>query len=1388
VKYPEEQSAVAEKATHFARLVPHPEKTSMTLPRQNLRSRSRCLSARARLAQAIETLESRRLMCSLHDNDLEQALVDDYLRNKNAAATDHNAAWYEPVDTTRTGHSAAGDVVPAGTTFSVNAAGLPLLTSRADGQGLKVFLDFDGYGTDTPFSTDADGSTFNASEQVSIYDTWRDIVSFFAPLDVNITTVQPATGGNNPAFIWHRISNSISGGAAYVGWFTNDRSNSWTGQDGGTTRHSGIAHEVGHQLGLSHQAEWDISGNKSNEYSDGFSNRDRPIMGIDFAQNVRSWFYGRNSNGTINMQDDLNIMTSIVGGQIDGYRPDDFAATLGGASLVPASGMVGGIIERIDDADTFRLVSTGGTYQIAATPTFESSVSPKIELLDVNGNIIAARDDADRRNTNNNAQEFSLNLDAGTYYVRVSGGGDYAEQGEYLLTAAPLPTDWTSQDIGAATIYRAGTAAYDPISNTLKQIGGGTDIWSNSDEFRFTSTTLTGDGSITARIDSLDNVDFNAKAGVMIRSTTAANSAHVYVGIKPSGQLDPIVRTSAGATAATVGNPSGATGPWVRLTRAGNLFTIERSSNGVAWSVYGTTTVVMESAVQIGFATNSRSARQQAYASFSGVAVTGALGMAAPTYNGLAAPTNLSAAATVIPSTSILLQWSAVAGAAGYAIERSVDGVTYTLLSSVGPTVTTSTDSNPYGAMRYFYRLSTIATDGTRSAPSTSVSVVNKPGAVTNPAASYAQPVIRYSSTQLLLNWTDVQGDNGYFIERSTAGGAYVHVKTTARNQNAYNDSNLAPNTAYTYRVRPLTTVGISPSATAPWTISAITPLAAAANFRVSARTATSLTLSWTDMTGESAYRVERSTDNVNWTTVGDSAVNSTAITDTNRAPLTRYYYRLRGINSVGQLGDASTAFAATPAATALPANWSNADVGNVPGAGAAAGTVGGTWTLIAAGNDIWNQADQFHYASRAVTGDGSIVARLTALEDTDFYTKAGVMFRASTAANAPYVFMHYSIGPGLQFEYRDSTGAASGNSFILASTARWLKLARIGNVFTASYSADGSTWTTAAARTVAMSSTATMGLAATSHNVDRLTLATFDNVATTGTGTNAAPIITAAAANPTTVIASTTTLSVAATDDGGAANLSYLWSVIAKPADVADPIFSINNTNSASTTTATFFAAGNYTFRVTVADAQGLTATHNVTAAVTLRTTGTFEFDKPQPQFSVLFNGDVGASLSASDLVLTNLTTGAVIPASQIVSSFVTASGTAVFTFTTGPNGTLPDGNYQAKLLAGSVAEASGVALAADATFSFFVKAGDANRDGTVDFADLVILSQNYNQVGKTFSAGNFDYDPEGRVDFADLVILSQNYNTTLAPIAAVIAPTKKPTKAMRGGAAAII
>jgi hypothetical protein len=103
--------------------------------------------------------------------------------------------------------------------------------------------------------------------------------------------------------------------------------------------------------------------------------------------------------------------------------------------------------------------------------------------------------------------------------------------------------------------------------------------------------------------------------------------------------------------------------------------------------------------------------------------------------------------------------------------------------------------------------------------------------------------------------------------------------------------------------------------------------------------------------------------------------------------------------------------------------------------------------------------------------------------------------------------------------------------------------------------------------------------------------------VGTGSTGGSGPVITTAAAASPGTVTGTTTGLSVSASDPAG--GLTYTWSATVMPSGAKAPTFSANGASAASLSTATFYAAGNYTFLVTVKDAAGLIATSSVGVTV---------------------------------------------------------------------------------------------------------------------------------------------------------------------------------------------
>jgi regulation of enolase protein 1 (concanavalin A-like superfamily) len=201
------------------------------------------------------------------------------------------------------------------------------------------------------------------------------------------------------------------------------------------------------------------------------------------------------------------------------------------------------------------------------------------------------------------------------------------------------------------------------------------------------------------------------------------------------------------------------------------------------------------------------------------------------------------------------------------------------------------------------------------------------------------------------------------------------------------------------------------------------------------------------------------------------------------------------GIRFSGDSPGAASA-AAVPAAAILP---TAGDIGSVSTAGSSVLT-GGEYRITGCGADIWNTAVGFQFARQIWTGDTVITARIKTLDDTDAWAKAGVMIRASADANAPFAGIYATPESGVVFQWRPATGIECSST--PASTVPipcWVRLARVGDTFTAYASADGRTWTVLGTTPIAMAPEVAVGLAVTSHNPSKAASSTMDSVTLVG-------------------------------------------------------------------------------------------------------------------------------------------------------------------------------------------------------------------------------------------------------------------------------------------------
>ncbi len=172
-------------------------------------------------------------------------------------------------------------------------------------------------------------------------------------------------------------------------------------------------------------------------------------------------------------------------------------------------------------------------------------------------------------------------------------------------------------------------------------------------------------------------------------------------------------------------------------------------------------------------------------------------------------------------------------------------------------------------------------------------------------------------------------------------------------------------------------------------------------------------------------------------------------------------------------------------------------------------------------GADIWDTTDQFRYAYKSLTGDGSMVARVDSLDGgPSTWAKAGVMIRQGVGTGSQHSLMCLTGGDGngASWQGRPDEGQASVNADATSPVAPpyWVRIERAGNTLTGSISADGENWMQLGdPRAVAMQDPVLIGLALTSHNTAVATSAEFSNVSFTGNVTGVWQIAEIGAAQP---------------------------------------------------------------------------------------------------------------------------------------------------------------------------------------------------------------------------------------------------------------------------------
>jgi hypothetical protein len=212
----------------------------------------------------------------------------------------------------------------------------------------------------------------------------------------------------------------------------------------------------------------------------------------------------------------------------------------------------------------------------------------------------------------------------------------YANYSEAGLTLTDV-RDWTEENVAELSLWFRGYPAsvgsfVESPAGTYTITASGADITGPADEFHFAYKTLTGSGSIVAKVESVQNTNQWAKAGVMIREALDPGSAHAMAFVTPGqGVVFEYRPLAGGNNLGAAGQQTGVTAPyWVKLERSlAGSFTASYSTNGTTWQPLPNTSMAniqMNANVYIGLAVTAHDASQTCEAVFSNVTFSGTVG------------------------------------------------------------------------------------------------------------------------------------------------------------------------------------------------------------------------------------------------------------------------------------------------------------------------------------------------------------------------------------------------------------------------------------------------------------------------------------------------------------------------------------------------------------------------------------------------------------------------------------------------------------------------------------------------------------------------------------------------------------------------------------------
>jgi len=205
-----------------------------------------------------------------------------------------------------------------------------------------------------------------------------------------------------------------------------------------------------------------------------------------------------------------------------------------------------------------------------------------------------------------------------------SGSGSSSSNSSSGSTTTTTPKGtFSSTSLAGWDIGSPNAGSNSESGSTDIVTGGGAGIAKGSDSFRYAWTTMTNNGEMSAQVTSMSNSSSIAEAGVMVRTSTAANAPEVSMLTNPGGKTASLVwRSVAGGVTDTYSIADNGD-QYVKLVRNGLYYSGYISANGSTWTLVGTIYLDTGTTVDIGLATTASAMGSTETATYKNVTLTG---------------------------------------------------------------------------------------------------------------------------------------------------------------------------------------------------------------------------------------------------------------------------------------------------------------------------------------------------------------------------------------------------------------------------------------------------------------------------------------------------------------------------------------------------------------------------------------------------------------------------------------------------------------------------------------------------------------------------------------------------------------------------------------------